>query len=137
MKVRPTGITLIGILYLVLGGLSFLWSLLVFGVGGVSSIFTTLFTFSPTVSSSFTSGALGMLAGAVQLAAAIGLLRLRSWGWYLAVLGVGLSVLQGLLGLFSGGIFTFVCTFAGILIPAAILIYLLQPDIRDLFNIGK
>jgi len=137
MKVRPTGITLIGILYLILGGLSFLWSLLVFGVGGISSLFTTLFTFSPTVSSSFTSGAVGMLAAAVQLAAAIGLLRLRSWGWYLAVIGVGLSVIQGLLGMFSGGIMTFFCAFAGILIPAAILIYLLQPDIRSLFNIGK
>ena len=95
MKIRPTGITLIGLLFLALGALSFLWSLLVFGVGGVSSLFTTIFSFSPTISSSLWSGLLGMLTAAVQFAAGIGLLRLSGWAWYLAIIAVGLSVLRG------------------------------------------
>ena len=136
MKIRPTGITLLGILYLVLGGLSFLWSLLVFGVGGISSLFTTIFSFDPTITSSFWSGLVGMITAGVQFAAGIGLLQMRSWAWYLALIGVGLSVLSGIMGMFSGGIFTFLCGCVGILIPAGILIYLIQPRIRALFGIG-
>lgn len=50
---RPSGITVLGIVFLVLGVLSFLWSLLVFGFGGMSSLLSSLFTFSVSVSESF------------------------------------------------------------------------------------
>jgi hypothetical protein len=136
MKIRPTGITLIGYAFIILSALSFLWSLLVFGVGGVSSLFTSVFTFSPTVSGSVWSGMLGMVTAAVQFAAGIGLLQMKEWAWYVAVLGAGLSLLQGITGMFTGGIFTFFCGFLGLLVPGGILIYLLQGRIRALFNIG-
>ena len=37
---------------------------------------------------------------------------------------------------FAGGIFTFFCGLLGLLIPGAILFYLLQGRIRDLFGVG-
>jgi len=40
---RPAGITLIVILFFVLGSLSLLWSGLIFGWGGLSSLFGGLF----------------------------------------------------------------------------------------------
>ncbi|MFN2134606.1 MAG: hypothetical protein ACK2UK_01545 [Candidatus Promineifilaceae bacterium] len=135
-SMRPTGVTLIAIAFIVLGLLSFLWSLLVFGFGGASSFFQTIFNFSPTLSSGVWSGILGMATAAVEIAAGIGLLRLEKWGWYLAIIGVGLSFVQGLLGIFAGGIFTFFCGLLGLLIPGAILFYLLQGRIRDLFGVG-
>ncbi len=136
MNQRPTGITILALIFMALGTLSFIWSLVVFGFGGISSLFGTLFTLSPQVSGNLWGGLLGMAAAAVQFAAGAGLLGMKSWGWYLALLGVGLSFVQGLLGMFSGGLLTLLCGCVGILIPGAILVYLLQPRIRALFGIG-
>ena len=134
---RPTGITILGIVFLILGGLSFLWSLFVFGYGGVSSIFSSLFTFSVNVSSSFWSGMLGMVTAAVQFITGIGLLRMSRWAWYLALIGAGLTVVQGMFGLFAGGILTFICAGISLIIPVLIVIYLMRPEIRGLFGIGE
>ncbi|MFN2118731.1 MAG: hypothetical protein ACK2U0_16230 [Candidatus Promineifilaceae bacterium] len=136
MKVRPLGITLLAIVFIALGLLSFLWSLLVFGVGGLNSLFSSIFTLSPQLSSGLWSGVVGMLGGAVQLATGIGLLGIKRWGWYLAFLAIGLNVILGVLGLFSGGILACLCGTVGLIIPVAIVIYLIQPRIRDLFGIG-
>jgi hypothetical protein len=66
---------------------------------------------------------------------AFGLLGTRRWAWYLALVGVGLSVLQGIVGLFSGGVFAFMCAGLGLVIPVIILIYLLQGRIQQVFGI--
>jgi hypothetical protein len=137
MKVRPLGITLLAIVFIALGLISFLWSLLVFGFGGLSSLFGSVFTLSPQLSSSLWSGFVGMLGGAVQLATGIGLLGMKRWGWYLAFLAIGLNVVLGVLGLFSGGMLACLCGTVGLIIPVAIAIYLLRPEIRNLFGIGS
>jgi hypothetical protein len=136
MKARPTGITLLGWIFIILGLISFLWSLLVFGVGGIGSLFGSIFTLSPQLSSNLWAGFLGMAGAAVQLATGFGLLQVKSWGWYLAFLAIGLNVIQGLLGLFSGGILACFCGTIGLIIPVAIAVYLIRPEIRDLFGIG-
>lgn len=133
---RPTGITILGIVFLILGGLSFLWSLLVFGFGGLTSLVSSLFSFSVTVNQSFWSGMLGMATAAVQFIVGIGLLRMSRWAWYLALVAVGLSLIQGVVGMFGGGIFTFLCAGIGLIIPVIIVLYLLRPHIRDVFGIG-
>lgn len=137
MKVRPTGITLLAWVFILLGILSFIWSLIVFGVGGIGSLFGSIFTLSPQLSSNLWAGFVGMAGGAVQLATGIGLLQVKSWAWYLAFLAIGLNVIQGLLGLFSGGILACLCGTIGLIIPVAIAIYLLRPEIRNLFGIGS
>ena len=135
---RPTGVTVIAIYFLVLGLLSLLWSGLVFGFGGLTSMFGSLFgasNIAASGTSSAWSGFLGILAAVVQLVVAFGLLGTRRWAWYLALVGVGLSVLQGIVGLFSGGVFAFMCAGLGLVIPVIILIYLLQGRIQQVFGI--
>ena len=136
MKARPTGITLIAAVFLFLGILSFIWSLLVFGFGGLSSLFGSIFTLSPQLSSNLWAGFVGMAAGAVQIATGIGLLQMKSWSWYLAFIAIGLNIISGLFGLFSGGLLSCLCATIGLIIPVAIAVYLLRPEIRDLFEIG-
>ena len=134
---RPIGITLIAILFIVLAVLSLLWSGLVFGVGGLSSLLAGLFgaqNIAAVGTSSAWSGFLGILAAGVQLVVGIGLFSLRRWAWILALFGVGLTVVQGIVGVFGGGPFAFMCGSLGLIIPVAILIYLLVPGTRQLFG---
>jgi hypothetical protein len=134
---RPTGITLIAVLYIVLAVLSLLWSGLVFGVGGLSSLFGGLFGADNVAAygtSSAWSGFLGILTALVQIVVALGLLSLKKWAWILALVSVALTVVQGIVGIFGGGPFAFMCGILGLALPVGILIYLLLPGTRRVFG---
>ena len=134
---RPTGITVIAVVYIILALLSLLWSGLVFGVGGLSSLFGGLFgaeSMATFGASSGWSGFVGIIVAVVQIVIAIGLLSMRHWAWILALVGVALTVIQGIIGIFGGGPFAFMCGILGLAIPLAILIYLLQPGVRQAFG---
>jgi hypothetical protein len=136
---RPTGITIIAIIYIILAILSLLWSGLVFGVGGLSSLFGGLFGAESVAAfgtSSAWTGFLGIIVAGVQVVVAIGLLSMKRWAWILALIGVALTVVQGIVGLFGGGPFAFMCGILGLLIPLAILIYLLRGSVRTAFDVG-
>jgi hypothetical protein len=136
---RPTGITIIAILYIVLALLSLLWSGLVFGVGGLSSLLGGLVGAENVAAfgaSTGWAGFLGIISTVVQFIVAIGLLSMKKWAWILALIGVGLTVVQGVLGLFAGGVFGFMCGGLALIIPVIILIYLLRPAIRGAFGVG-
>ena len=135
---RPTGITIIAVAYILLAILSLLWSGLVFGVGGLSSLFGGLFGADNVAAfgtSSAWSGFLGIITAIVQIVVAIGLLSMKRWAWFLALASVALTVVQGLVGIFGGGPFAFMCGILGLAIPLGILIYLLLPGIRRAFGI--
>jgi hypothetical protein len=135
---RPKGITFIAILFIALAVLSLLWSGLVFGVGGLSAMVGSLFGAESIKSfgaSSGWSGFLGILIAAVHIAVGVGLFLMKKWAWYLAIVAVGLTVIQGVIGMFGGGLFAFMCGFLGLLIPAGILIYMLMPKVRQAFGI--
>jgi hypothetical protein len=123
---RPTGITIIAILYIVLAILSLVWS---GGLVGAESV-------AAFGLSSGWAGFLGIITAVVQLAVAFGLLAMKKWAWILALIGVGLTVVQGVIGLFAGGVFGFMCGGLALIIPVIILIYLLRPTIRDDFGVG-
>jgi hypothetical protein len=135
---RPTGVTIIAIVYIVLAVLSLLWSGLVFGLGGMGSLFGGLFG-AENVAALGTSGAwsgfLGIVAALVQIFVAIGLLSLKKWAWFLALISVALTVVQGIVGIFGGGPFAWMCGILGLLIPIGILVYLLLPGIRKAFGV--
>lgn len=135
---RPTGITIIAVLYIILAVLSLLWSGLVFGLGGLGSLFGGLFG-AENVAALGTSGAwtgfLGILTALVQIVVAIGLLSMKKWAWFLALISVALTVVQGIVGIFGGGPFAFMCGILGLAIPVGILIYLLLPGIRRAFGV--
>jgi hypothetical protein len=138
MKKRPIGVTIIAVVYIILAILSLLWSMLVFGVGGLTSLFGGLFGAEILaafgVSSGWT-GFLGILVAVVQLVVAFGLLAMKRWAWILALVAVALTVAQGMAGLFSGGPFGLMCGMLGLIVPVAILVYLLLPKTRDAFGV--
>ena len=77
---RPTGITLIAILFIALAILSLLWSGLVFGVGGLSAMVGNLFgaeSIQAFGTSSGWSGFLGIMLAAVHIAVGVGLILMK------------------------------------------------------------
>ena len=140
MKKRPVLITLIAAFFIILGLLSLIWSGLIFVGSGLTSAFSGLFSFdaiNETASSGVWSGFFGIVAGIVQIAVGIGLVRMSSWSWYLAVLAIGLSVVQGFIGLFNGGTFALLCGVIWLLIPAGLLVYLTRASMREMFGVGS
>jgi uncharacterized membrane protein (DUF2068 family) len=77
---------------------------------------------------------LGIITALVQIVVAIGLLSIKRWAWFLALVSVALTVVQGIVGIFGGGPFAFMCGILGLAIPVGILIYLLRPGIRQAFG---
>lgn len=139
MQKRPTGISVLFWVYLILGILSLLWSGMVLGIGGLSALFGGIFgmdNVSNFGSSSAWSGYIGLITALVQIIVAFGLLSMKKWAWILAVIGVALTVIQGIMGIFAGGMFAFICASLGLVIPAIILFYLLRADIRAAFGMG-
>ena len=135
---RPTGITIIAVLFIALAVLSLLWSGLVFGVGGLSSLFGGLLgagAVSAFGQSTAWSGFVGIVSAAVQITVALGLLALKRWAWYLGLAGVALTAVQGIAGIFSGGAFVFLCGILGLALPVGILVYLLLPGTRRAFRV--
>ncbi len=140
MQKRPTGISVLFWVYLILGILSLLWGGLVLGVGGLSALFGGLFGLENVTSFGSTSawsGYLGILTAIVQIIVAFGLSGMKKWAWVLAIIGVALTVVQGIMGIISGGIFAFVCGSLGLIVPLIILFYLLRTDIRAAFGLGS
>jgi len=138
MKKRPAGITLIVIIFFLLGGFSLLWSGLIFGVGGLGSLFGGLFGAEQIVAvgeSTAWSGFLGLVTAGVQIVVAFGLLGVKRWAWVLALVGAALTVVQGVIGMFTGGVFAFMCGSIGLILPVIILIYLLRPGVRRAFAV--
>lgn len=137
MQQRPTGITILALIYLGLGILSLVWSLFVFGFGGLTTTFGALFGAEGLAGSGISNvvgGTIGIITAIVQLVVAYGLLQLKPWAWILALFGVGLSVINGIIGMLAGGIFTFCCGAFGLLIPLGILFYLFTPGVRRAFG---
>jgi len=133
---RPKGITVIAVLYIILAVLSLLWSGLVLGVGGLSSLFGGLFGAegAATFGTSTTwAGIVGIAAAIVQFIVAFGLLAMKRWARTLALIGVVVTVVEGVLGMLGGGPFALVCGLLGLAIPLGILLYLLRPGVKRAF----
>ena len=132
MKERPTGITVLAVIYIILGMLSLFWALFVFGWGGMLS----LFNFDPgsVGNPPLWNGFVGIVVAIIQIVVAVGLFNLQRWAWILALVAVGLNIVQGILAMFGGGLFTWCCGPIMLIIPVGILIYLLTPGVRQAFE---
>jgi hypothetical protein len=80
------------------------------------------------------SGFVGVVIAIVQIVVAFGLLGMAKWAWTLALVGAGLTVIQGVVGIINGGAFAFMCGSIGLVVPLIILFYLLSPAIRTAFG---
>ena len=137
MNKRPTGITVLFIVYLILGILSFVWSGLILGIGGISALLGTIFgadNIATFGGANAWSGYVGIITAILQIIVAFGLAGMKRWAWTLALIATGLTLFQGLIGMVSGGIFTLICGSIGILIPAILFFYLLKPTTRAAFG---
>jgi uncharacterized membrane protein (DUF2068 family) len=127
----------LGIAFLILGLLSLFWSMLVFGFGAATSVTGAIFS-DPAMTAvggnQTVNGIFGIASAVIDLIVAYGLLALKRWAWLLALVGVGLTVVTGVLGLFSGGLMAFCCGVLGLIVPAVILFYLMRPDVRQAFG---
>jgi hypothetical protein len=140
MEERPVGISIIAVVYILLAIFSLVWSGIVFGVGGLTSLFGGLFGADSVAAfgaSSGWSGFVGIIAAIVQFVIAFGLLAMKKWAWFLALAGVVLTVVEGFVGAFSGGPFGFMCGILGLMIPVIILVYLLLGSTRQAFGVGS
>lgn len=135
---RPGGITLLGLLFILLGAFSILWGVLVLGVGGLSWLFGAIASADQMAafgSNAALQAALGIGGGILQLVVAFGLLGLKKWAWLLAFVAIAASVVQGIVGIVSGaGFFGVCCGAIGLIIPVWIVVYLLRKDVRSAFG---
>ena len=139
MKERPAGITVIVALYIALGIFSLVWGGLVLGIGGLSALFGSLFgvqNMTSFGSASAWTGYFGIVTALVQIVVAFGLLAMKKWAWILALFGLALTVILGVIGMISGGTFGFICGSLGLIFPIIILVYLLSKNIRSAFGVG-
>lgn len=129
---RPAGITVVALLALVSGLLGLCGALPVFGLSVLGIALPTGVT--------QVLGGLGMALAVVlaagplmQIAFAYGALQLRPWGWWLGVIGTGISVAGAILSIIGTGTIWTALTHA--LIPTVIFIYLLTTDVRRAFRV--
>lgn len=134
---RPAGISFLGVLFIFLGLFSLLWGALLLNFGAASSLAGLIFgadSLRLIGSSNAWQGTLAIASGIIDFFVAYGLLGLRRWGWLLALIAVGITIIEGLLGIVSGGVWAFLCGSVGIIIPIIIVYYLLKPEVRQAFG---
>jgi hypothetical protein len=134
---RPTGITILTILYVVSGGLSLTTSCLAM-VGGAWLTAQTvrpgsgLLVLAPAAAfrgeRAFWLGLLGTCAALFKLVAVAGLWTLQPWGWRLALVGGMLKLLTHLVAVFRNAITP--AGIVGALVNGAVLVYLCTPHVR-------
>jgi len=137
---RPTGVTIIAVLYFIGTAILGLFGLL-FIVGG--SMLSGLAQSGGPGSAIFAAG--GALVGAVflvlallELVIGIGFIKLQNWARVVAIVLTGIAVLFGVLGLFS--LLAHVMVFALMIrliilaIQIWILVYLFKPHVKQAFG---
>ena len=124
---RPFGVTLIAILALINGLLGLCWPILAFtGSALFGGILGTI---------GFVAGIFLIIGPLLQLVFAFGALGLRPWAWYLGLVATGVTVGGVIVSLIEGT--SFISATCGSIIPIIIFIYLLTPNVRQVFGIGS
>ena len=109
---RPLGITILAILAAIAGVIGLITYLPAIGLGALAII--------------------GLVLAIVYLAFAYGAWTLQAWGWTLGVALAAVGILFALFWLTQGA--DVVTTLVNIVIPAVILYYLFQPDVKAAFG---
>jgi hypothetical protein len=129
---RPTGVTVIAVLALISGTFSLCGGCFLLGFGSIAGPIGALFGSGQLGASAFLSGVSWSIGAAISLAAGFGLLSLKQWGWWLGLIGAVWSLASSLWGITQGASWCF--ALPGMLLPAIVVIYLLQPRVRQVFG---
>src|SRR5690348_15171343 len=114
---RPTGITILAVLAGIGGVLGLLGGLALLSIGGIWLIIGLFF----------------IAAAALNLAFAYGAWTLQPWAWTLGIAAEGLSIILSIIYII-GGYSTVGSQIIGIIINAAIIYYLMTPEIKRAFG---
>jgi hypothetical protein len=125
---RPTGVSILAVLAIILGALELLTGL--FALGGARSLAGTTGIATGAI---VTMALFAIALGALNLAAGIGLWQLRTWAWMYAVLIQALSIVDAIVTVlfFRGSVSG---ELVSILVSALILYYLFRPEVQQAFN---
>lgn len=127
---RPTGVTLLAAVYALVGIFKLGFGLLALGIGTLTGLVSALLGDGQWGGAGWGFGQL--VTGIVWLAVAVGLTQLRPWGWLLALIGAGLSLVGAVLNILGGG--WWCLTLFDVLIPLAVVLYLFRPHVRAAFG---
>ena len=119
MENRPFGVTLIGILWIILG-----FFILLMGVtfGALISLFSGIFGIA--------AGAVIVLFGLITLALGVGCFKGWPWIWTVGVLFTGINLVMAIISLLAtGGV-----SLISLLLSVIILYYLFQPGVKAWFK---
>lgn len=126
---RPTGITILAVLAFLAGAWGLLQSCVWLGIGGLA-----LLPVPPLGGLILVFGIATLLYAALQFAFGFGAWNLRPWAWLLGVISVGWGVLNAVISMFGGDVFSGIMN---LIIPGAILFYLLfDNDVKRAFGRG-
>lgn len=130
---RPVGVTIISILAIVSGMIGICWAITLSGFAATGWLTGALFGANGLQDWGNTTliGALsGVFSALLSLAFGIGAWRLRPWAWWVGVIAMLVGLISPIISLFNGDI---VPGIFGLIIPVALLIYLIIPGTRQAF----
>ncbi len=132
MSDRPTGVTVLGILSIIIGALNLIGGIMLFALGPVFQSAMMSKGMVPSMVHVFGAfGAIGIVFGAVYILIGYGLLNGMSWSWWLTVIfsaiGVVLDIVFVVLGVIPA--------LLGAIINGIILYYFLQPHVKYYFGL--
>jgi hypothetical protein len=119
MTERPLGVTILGILWIIVGLLALLSGLGIAVVGTLVAGIIGLFL-----------GFILIIIGLVDLALGIGCFKAWPWVWTIGVIFSILSIVMGLVNLLTSGASALI----SIIISVVILYYLFQPQVKAYFG---
>lgn len=123
---RPTGVTILAVIWAIFGVFGLLGSLAAIGLG------TFLTVVSPAVGGmAVIAGIIGIALSVLELVLAYGFWALKPWAWPVAVAALALSVVNALLGAVGGNIVGLVI---GLVVAGVVLWYLHQTHVRAAFG---
>lgn len=134
---RPSGISIIAILAVIVGFISLFGALFFVGCGALigwvareasgSATVGTIFTIIPLI-----AGILSFLSAVLNFVFAYGAWNLKPWAWMLGVITQGIGVVVSLLGLFNPG--SWFADIGRLAFSGAILYYLFTPEVKAAFG---
>ena len=129
---RPTGVTILAALIIISGALSLCGGCFLLGFGSIAGPVGALFGGGQLGASAFLSGISWSIGAAISLVAGFGMLSLKTWAWWLGLIGAVWSLASSIWGLTQGA--SWCLALPALILPAVVIIYLLQPRVRQAFG---
>lgn len=123
---RPTGVTIIAALYII--------SALILIIEGLALAFLVTGILGLGGGLGLAAGLPVIIIGIIDLIIAWGLLSLKRWARIVAIIFAILSLISGLMGLFSPSLITLVMSLVTVIVNILILWYLFKPEVKSAFQ---